>query len=122
MEHDEGDPNKYREEVQNVVMKVHEAGTLALGLIPVAGIAIAAVVGPALGQLMPKIGDAINNLFNWGDDRIGSEVNTLSARQMVLLATRTNNSTFKNIGFKFETPLISGSGASYKAYYGIVPA
>jgi uncharacterized protein with LGFP repeats len=25
-------------------------------------------------------------------------------------------------GFKAESPLISGSGASYKAYYGLVPA
>jgi hypothetical protein len=41
---------------------------------------------------------------------------------MVLLAARTNNSTFKGIGFKAETPLIAGDGASYKIYFGIIPA
>jgi hypothetical protein len=34
MEHDFGDPNKYRQQIQDVVMGVHTAGTLALGLIP----------------------------------------------------------------------------------------
>ena len=51
----------------------------------------------------------------------GSAVNTVSARQMVVLAARTGNSDFKGIGFKIETPLISGSGASYKLYFGLVP-
>ena len=83
---------------------------------------MAAIAGPALGALMPSIGGAVNDLFDWGDDRIGSGTTTLSARQMVLLAARTGNSNFNGIGFKAESPLISGSGASYKAYYGLVPA
>ncbi|MER9183919.1 hypothetical protein [Mesorhizobium sp. M0767] len=122
MENDFGDPNKYKDEVQKVVMGVHTAGTLALGLIPVAGPIIAAIAGPALGSLMPSIGGAISDLFDWGDDRIGSATVTISAKQMVLLAARTNNTTFSGIGFKVETPLISGEGASYKAYFGFVPA
>ncbi|RYE17250.1 MAG: hypothetical protein EOP45_16120, partial [Sphingobacteriaceae bacterium] len=122
MENDFGDPNKYKDEIQKAVMAVHQAGTAALGLIPLVGPIVAAIAGPALGSLMPKIGGAINDLFNWGDDRIGSCNITLSAKQMVLLATRTNNSTFHGIGYKVESPLISGSGASYKAYFGTVPA
>jgi hypothetical protein len=59
---------------------------------------------------------------DWGDDRIGSATITLTARDMVLLAARTQNRDFNGIGFKVETPLIAGSGASYKAYYGLVPA
>jgi hypothetical protein len=121
MENDFGDPEKYKEDVQKVVMGVHSAGTVALGLIPIVGPIIAAVAGPALGSLMPRIGGAISDLFDWGDDRIGSSVQTISAKQMVLLATRTSNSTFKGIGYKLETPLISGSGASYKAYFGVTP-
>ncbi len=122
MEHDFGDQNKYRKEVQDIVMGVHTAGTIALGLIPVVGPAIAAVAGPALGSLMPSIGEAINDLFDEGDDRIGGANLTIGARQMVILATRTGNSQFNGIGFKVETSLISGSGASYKGYFGIVPA
>ena len=121
MEYDFGNPDKYKEEVQKVVMGVHSAGTVALGLIPVAGPIIAAIAGPALGSLMPAIGGAISDWLYFGDDRIGSAVNTLSARQMVVLAARTGNSNFKGVGFKVETPLISGSGASYKLYFGLVP-
>lgn len=122
MENDFGDPNKYKEEVQKVVMGVHSAGTLALGLIPVVGPIIAAIAGPALGSLMPSIGGAINDLFDWGDDQLGSSKQTVSAKQMVLLAARTANSGFDGIGFKLESDLISGSGASYKVYFGVVPA
>lgn len=122
MENDFGDPNRYKKQVQDVVMGVHTAGTIALGLIPVAGPIIAAIAGPSLGALMPSIGGALSDAFDWGDDRLGSANFTLSAKQMVLLAARTPNSTFKGIGFKAESALISGQGASYKAYYGIVPA
>jgi hypothetical protein len=108
-----------------MVPRPHENGssrTGALGLIPVVGPVVAAVAGPALGTLMPSIGGAVNDLFDWGDDRVGSATLALSARDMVLLAARTDNRTFNGIGFKAESPLISGLGASYKAYYGIVPA
>ena len=74
----------------------------------------------------PRIADTkttrVYSDVDGGDDRIGSGTTTLSARQMVLLAARTGNSNFNGIGFKAESPLISGSGASYKAYYGLVPA
>jgi hypothetical protein len=71
---------------------------------------------------MPSIGGAIGDAMDWGDDRIGSSNVTLSGRQLVLLAARTPNSEFKGIGFKAESGLISGLGASYKLYFGIVPA
>src|SRR6185295_13052866 len=108
MEYDFGDPDKYKREVQDVVMGVHTAGTLALGLIPIVGPIIAAIAGPSLGALMPSIGGAISDLFDWGDDRIGSSTVTLSAREMVLLAARTANSNQYDIGYKTQSPLISG--------------
>lgn len=122
MEHDAGDPDKYKAEVQKTVMAVHEVGTLALNLIPVVGPAIAAIAGPALGSLMPSIGGAISDAFDWGDDRIGGVNVTVPAKRMVLLAARTANTVFEGIGYKIETELISGDGASYKLYFGIVPA
>jgi len=121
MENDFGDPNKYKQQVQDVVMGVHTAGTIALGLIPVVGPVIAAIAGPALGSLMPSIGGAISDAFDWGDDRIGSSTLTLSGKQMVLLAARTGNSEFHGIGFKAESGGMSGLGATYKAYFGVVP-
>lgn len=122
MEHDFGEPDKYKEEVQKIVLGVHAAGTVALGLIPVVGPVIAAIAGPALGALMPAIGGAISDLLNLGDDSLGSGTVTLSARQMVLLAARTPNANQYDIGYKAESPLISSQGATYRAYFGIVPA
>lgn len=122
MESDFGDPDKYKDDIQKTVLGVHAAGTIALGLIPVVGPMIAAIAGPALKTLMPSIGGAINNALDLGDDRVGSTNVTVSAKQMVLLAARTPNTNFHNIGYKVESGLIAGSGASYKAYYGIVPA
>ena len=81
MENDFGNPDKYKEEVQKVVMGVHSVGTAALGLIPGVGPIIAGIAGPALGSLMPGIGGAISDWLDFGDDRIGSAVNTVSARQ-----------------------------------------
>jgi hypothetical protein len=122
MENDFGSPDRYKDEVQAAVMAVHVAGTAALGLIPTVGPIIAAIAGPALGKLMPKVGGAISDLFDWGDDRIGGSNMTVSAKQMVLLAARTPNSSFQGIGYKLESGLISGEGASYKVYFGVVPA
>lgn len=69
MEYDFGDPDKYKDEVQKSVDAVHAAGTVALGLIPGVGPVIAAIVGPALGKLMPAIGGALNDLFDWATTR-----------------------------------------------------
>lgn len=122
MENDFGDPNRYKEEIHKTVMAVHNAGVVALGLIPIVGPFVATVAGPALGALMPSVSNAINDLFDFGDDKIGGANMTISAKQMILLAARTNNSQFYNLGYKLESDLMSGGGASYKAYFGVVPA
>ena len=122
MENDFGDPDRYRTEIQTVVNAAHAVGTAALGLIPVVGPFVAAVAGPALGALMPKVGKALNDLLDTDDDNLGTIEITWSAKQMVLLAAQTGNQEFDGIGYKAESPLISGEGASYKLYFGIVPA
>jgi len=122
MEHDESNPDAYRDEIKKTVMAVHSAGTLALGLIPIVGPVIASVAGPALGALMPTVADELHKIFDFGDDKIGASNITLSARQMVLLAARTSTSKFNDLDYKVETDLVSGEGASYKAYFDIYPA
>lgn len=119
MENDFGDPDKYKAEVQKAVDSAHQAGVAALGFIPVVGPAVAAIAGPVLGKLMPALGSFINKLFDWGDDRVGSAVLTLTGRDLVLLATR--GKTDSNFGFPYraQTPLISGGGASYKAFFDV---
>lgn len=122
MEHDFSNPDAYRDEIKKTVMAVHSAGTVALGLIPIVGPIIASIAGPSLGALMPALADELHKVFDFGDDKIGASNVTLSARQMVLLAARTPASKFNDLVYKIETDLVSGEGASYKAYFDIYPA
>jgi hypothetical protein len=122
MEHDDDDPDRYKGEINDALMAAHALGTRGLGVIPVVGPAIAAIAGPVLAKFMPVLGDAINGLLDLRDDTIGNSTVTLSGRQMVLLAARTANNDFNGIGWKFESGVISGEGASYVAYYGTIPA
>ncbi len=125
MEHDEGDQNKYREEIQRVLKINHEIGTVALGLIPLVGPIIAGIVGPALGKLMPKIGDSLTKIFNWQDDKVGSDTKIISAKEMVLLA-RKGVSIEHSIAHKFIMLAATWVGGktpagAYRIYFQIVP-
>lgn len=123
MEHDYGDPDQCRQAVLDKLINAHEAGVEAMKGIPFVGPALAKYLGPALRKLMPGLADAINDLFGLADDFIGSATVTLSARQMVLLAARTQNvPDHIGIGYKVQTPLLEGDDATYRAYYGIIPA
>lgn len=122
MEHDESNPDAYRDEIKKTVMAVHSAGVIALGLIPLVGPIIASVAGPGLGALMPTVADELHKIFDFGDDKLGASNITLNSKQMVLLAARTPTSKFNDLVYKIETDLVSGEGASYKAYFDIYPA
>jgi hypothetical protein len=122
IEHDTGHPDTYKAEIQAAVAKAVPVVTAVLAFIPFVGPVLAAVAGPILQVAAPVIGAEINRLADFGDDLIGQTTVALSAKEMVVLAARTPNSNFRNIGFKRETELISGLGASYKVYFGLVPA
>jgi len=122
MENDEGNPEKYRKDIEAAMQKAHAAGTLALGFIPVVGAAIAAIAGPLIQKFIPDIAKAVNDLFGFGDDTIGTQRIVLTGKDMILLAKRTNNSNYKNVGFKFSTSNLRGEDANYKVYFGVVPA
>ena len=71
-EHDEGDPEKYRDEVGNLVDKAGDAVADAIGAIPVVGTAlsVAATIGLASGEFA-SISDKVNELLGTDDDFIG---------------------------------------------------
>lgn len=82
------------------------------------------VLGAAAGLALAEFGDDIaaflNSLLGTDDDKIGFVTVPLTTKQMVVLAARTPNSVFSGIGYKAETPLISGQGGDYKVYFGLV--
>jgi len=122
LEHDEGDPNKYKDAMTASVGAAATGVDAAIAAIPVVGPALAAVAAPALAAAVPVVATELNQLLDTGDDKIGESTQALSAKQMVVLAARTGNSDLNGIGFEFETPMLSDGDASYKAYFGIVPA
>lgn len=121
MEHDFGDPDRYKEEVTKVVEQVAKGVTAGIAAIPVVGPPIAVVAGPVLQLFVPALGGALSDLFDWGDDRVGSQEFTISAKQMVVLAARTQPSAFRGVLYKVESPLVSGFGATYKIHFTVEP-
>jgi hypothetical protein len=122
MEHDAGDPDRYRSDIEAALMAHHDIGVFALEHIPGVGPAISKIVDITLGPLMPSLAEAISDALGFGDNRIGSSNFVLTGKQMVLLAARTADKSFKSLIFKIETGLISGDGASYKGYFTLSPA
>lgn len=121
MEHDEGNPDEYRDLVKSYVNKGLDGAKAALPYIPVVGPVLAEIGGPVLDFMKPRVEDGINKILDTGDDRIGLETIYISPKRMVILAARTPNQVERGVGYKEVTPLMSGDGGSYKVYFGIVP-
>ncbi|MFB7142411.1 LGFP repeat-containing protein [Gottfriedia sp. NPDC056225] len=111
MEYDEGDPDKYKAELTELVSKLSaQLATAACAANPTIGCA----GGALLVALSPAITEAINSLLDLGDDKIGVDVVNLSPKDLIRLATRTPLKFQLGVPCKLETGLISGLGASYK--------
>ena len=121
MEHDEGNRDKYTDDIAKAMTSVHSVGTTALGFIPVVGAGIAAVVGPLIQKFIPDLAKAVNNLFGFGDDEIGKHIITLTGKDMLVLARQNNGSMHRGIGFKFSTNNLRGENANYKVYFTLGP-
>lgn len=123
LEHDFGDVSEDRKKMVEAFKMAHDEGVKALKAIPVMGPAISVAVDALLGKVVPEFGGAVFDLFDLGDDTIGKATLRVSGRDMVLTATRSEgNSEFHGIGYRIESPFLSGNGGSYKVYFGLVPA
>lgn len=119
MEHDQGNPEQYRDVMQGVAASITAGAAQAVKLIPTVGPILGPAAGPLLSLLNPIIGDGLGKLLNLGDDIIGKGSIVLSAKEMVMMAVRPNI-VEKAVGHKIATPLLTGEGASYKLYFGNV--
>lgn len=123
MEHDFGNVEKTRKEIEKGIKSFHKVGMSALGSIPLIGPAIASFIGPVLSKFMPEAGKFLFDIFGFGDDLIGNAKHTLTAKQMIVLAANTKSKTYKGLTYKFNTGVLKGKkdakGAAYTAYYTI---
>jgi hypothetical protein len=120
MEHDEGDPDKYKDAVTAGVVAGSSALSAAMAAIPVVGPFVAPIAAAVLVKIGPDIISAVNDLIGAGDDVLGNTVLHLDAKQMVVLAARTVNQNLWGIGWKAETENLTGQGSDYKVYFGLV--
>ena len=120
-EHDEGDPAKYRENVDKAVDAAADKAVAALAEVPVVGPVLAVVGQVAFIITGPAITDAINGLLGTDDDFIGTVTLALAPVDMLRLS-RSERQNFNGIEAHLESPLIAGDGASYKAYFDVIEA
>jgi hypothetical protein len=120
MEHDSGDPNKYKAAVTAGVGAVVTGATAAMGFIPIVGPGLAAVAGPLLTTVAGDLVDAVNGFLDTGDDVLGLQTIQLTAKQMVVMAHEPNKQD-QSIGYKVVSKLFDAQGSSYKVHFGIVP-
>jgi len=119
VEQDDGDPNRFRSVVEKAVNSAGEKTTAALATVLAVGAALAIAAQIVSVVALPAITDAINSLLGSGDDLIGTSSIAVSPTDMIRLA-RTDRQDFFGIRAHLETPLISGQGASYKAYLDVI--
>ncbi|MGB8386130.1 MAG: hypothetical protein WCG47_33665 [Dermatophilaceae bacterium] len=119
MEHDSGDANAVRGQVDAAVKTASAIVTAAVtaGGGPLAGLA----VGAALGAAGPSIVDAVNDALDTGDDPLGTQTRFLSRRELTDLVSAVRQYV-DDVEFTFQSSLFTGDGASYKACFDVVPA
>lgn len=118
VEHDEGDPNKYRENVEIAVDKAADRIVEGLHTVPVIGTFLAVLGQVVFVVALPAITDSVNELLGTEDDLIGTVGLALTPKDMMRL-TRVGRQDFHGIQAHLESPLIAGDGASYKAYFDV---
>lgn len=114
-EHDEGNRDKYLEQVKAGVAKVGEAVKTGCSAVP--------YVGPALGlacealwkEFGSEIVKFINKLLGTDDDIIEKWVWNITAKDMIKMA-RAPRSSWWGIDYHLESKLLSDGEASYKVY------
>jgi hypothetical protein len=122
MEHDLGDPDKYRALVEHAVNEAAPRVTEALTLVPIVGQVLSIGARVALEVFHGDIVDALNGVLGTDDDRLGQQLIHLTPKDMIVLATQTPINNLGGVPFKLQTGLFDGKGSSYKACFDIAPA
>jgi hypothetical protein len=115
-EHDEGDPEAFKEQMDAAVDKAADGVTGALAEVPVVGPALAFIAQVVFIIGGPELKNKVNEALGTADDNIANENIVLSTKDLVRLSQQPTT-VFEGIDADIETPLLSGDGASYKAYF-----
>ncbi|MDO6432717.1 hypothetical protein Q4E93_19075 [Flavitalea sp. BT771] len=116
MEHDDSDPDKYKEAVRAGVEQASKGVVLGIGQIPYVGDFLAPVAEAILKAAAPDITDAINSGLDLKDDVIDSRTFFISAKDMIRM-TRVPVGNQYGIFWHLASPLLTGGGAQYTVYF-----
>jgi LGFP repeat len=120
MEQDFGTPEQAREVAAEGVRVGTDVVSGVLEIVPYVGPILGTAAERALKAAETDIADAVVRLFGLRDDAIGTDTMVLSPKRMVTL-TREPELQFMGIGYRVETGLLNRHGASYKAYFDVLP-
>jgi hypothetical protein len=123
MEHDEGDKNAYRAEIEGAVRATIGVATAALTVavgVTGVGLAVSGLIAWAGQEGGTLLTSAINSAVGTDDDWIGDRTYTFGPKAMIELAA-TAPLRERDIEFRFghQGNPISGDGGSYKAYFDV---
>lgn len=114
MEHDNGDADEVRDDVNAAADKAAAGVAGALVGVPKVGPVLSALFIAAWEKWGPEIKDALVWLV--ADNHLGSAELTFTRRQLTEQA-RGSLQEFRGVSFTTETPLVEGAGSSYKAAF-----
>jgi hypothetical protein len=125
-EHSGGDTEASRKLIADAVEKGGPLLTSAATAIPLVGPVLGPLSTAAFQLFKRDIVEALNSFIEqtlgFADRPLGSDLITLTPKQMVVLATRPEgHAQFNSIPWKFETQLLERQDAAYKMYFNIFP-
>jgi hypothetical protein len=117
-EHDQGDPERSHGLVEFGVQET--SGKIVEGLqeVPAIGLFLSLVAKVVLFVAEPAITAFVHDVLGSEDDVLGTAVLALTPKEMMRL-TRVAPQNIDGLTAHIASPLISGGGASYKAYFTI---
>jgi len=126
-EYSGGDTDLSRQKLKEAYEKGSPYIAQAITQIPYVGSVLGPLAEVALAAAKQDILDALNGFvegtLGYANRPLGTDVITLTSKEMVLLATRPEGHAFQYaIPWRFETALLSRFGASYKMYFNIFGA
>jgi LGFP repeat len=121
MEHNIGDPERYRSVVERVVEEARPRISAALTMIPVVGPVLGVAAEITMTALKGDITDALSRLVGLEDDQLGSQNVALSPKRLIELAARSPLREEHGVPFRLQSQLFTGQGSTYKVAFDVSP-
>ena len=117
-EHDQGDPERSHGLVEFGVQETSSKITEGLAEIPAIGVFLSVIAKVVLFVAEPAITAFVHDVLGSEDDVLGTTKLILTPKDMMRL-TRIAPQNMDGLTAHIASPLVSGGGASYKAYFTI---